>query len=85
MGQRKDHRPDRPQAVIGLAVTREGIPVRVWTWPGNTSDQTVIEQVKGDLGGWRLGRCVMVGDSGFSSSENLRYPQRASGHYKTPG
>ncbi|MGI8726965.1 MAG: IS1634 family transposase, partial [Solirubrobacterales bacterium] len=32
-GHSKDHRPDRPQVVIGLAVTREGIPVRVWTWP----------------------------------------------------
>jgi transposase len=29
-GHSKDHRPDPPQIVIGLAVTREGIPVRVW-------------------------------------------------------
>ena len=43
LGHSKDHRPDRPQVIIGLAVTREGIPVRVWCWPGNTSDQTVIE------------------------------------------
>lgn len=28
-GHSKDHRPDLPQIVIGLAVTREGIPVRV--------------------------------------------------------
>jgi hypothetical protein len=81
LGHSKDHRPDLPQVVIGLAVTREGIPVRVWVWPGNTSDQTVIEQVKADLGGWKLGRCVWVVDSGFSSQENLRYLQRAGGHY----
>jgi Transposase DDE domain len=80
-GHSKDHRLDRPQVVIGLAVNREGIPVRVWVWPGNTSDQTVIESVKNDLGGWKLGRCVWVVDSGFSSSENLRYLQRAGGHY----
>ncbi|MDQ2760688.1 MAG: IS1634 family transposase [Actinomycetota bacterium] len=80
-GHSKDHRPDRPQVVIGLALTREGIPVRVWVWPGNTNDQTVIEQVKSDLGGWKLGRCVMVVDSGFSATENLRYMQRAGGHY----
>jgi len=30
-GNSKDHRPDRPQAVIGMAVTKEGIPVRVWS------------------------------------------------------
>jgi hypothetical protein len=81
LGHSKDHRPDRPQVVIGLAVTREGIPVRVWVWPGNTSDQTVIESVKDDLGGWKLGRCVWVIDSGFSSAENLRCLRRAGGHY----
>jgi len=24
-----------PQVVIGMAVTRDGIPIWVWTWPGN--------------------------------------------------
>ena len=33
-GHSKDHRRDLPQIVIGLAVTREGIPVRCWCWPG---------------------------------------------------
>ena len=80
-GYSKDHRPDLPQVVIGLAVTREGIPVRVWVWPGNTNDQTVIEQVKDDLRGWRLGRCVWVVDRGFSSDENLRYLTRGGGHW----
>ena len=37
-GKSKDHRDDLPQIVVGLAVTREGIPVRVWSWPGNTAD-----------------------------------------------
>ncbi len=81
LGHSKDHRPDLPQVVIGLAVTREGIPVRVWVWPGNTNDQTVIRQVKDDLRGWRLGRCVWVVDRGFSSDENLRYLTRGGGHW----
>ncbi len=80
-GHSKDDRPDLPQVVIGLAVTREGIPVRVWVWPGNTNDQTVISQVKDDLRGWRLGRCVWVVDRGFSSDENLRYLTRGGGHW----
>ena len=80
-GHSKDHRPDLPQVVIGLAVTREGIPVRVWVWPGNTSDETVIAQVKDDLRGWRLGRCVWVVDRGFSSDDNLRYLTRGGGHW----
>jgi hypothetical protein len=85
LGHSKDHRPDLPQVVIGLAVTREGIPVRVWVWPGNTNDQTVIEQVKDDLRGWRLGRCVWVVDRGFSSDANLRYLTRGGGHWIAGG
>src|SRR5215210_807246 len=80
-GHSKDHRPDLPQVVIGLAVTREGVPVRVWVWPGNTSDQSVVEQVKGDLRGWRLGRCIWVVDRGFASEENLRFLTRGGGHW----
>jgi hypothetical protein len=63
-GKSKDHRPDLPQVVIGLAVTREGIPVRCWVWPGNTTDATVIGQVKDYLRGWRLGRVITVVDPG---------------------
>src|SRR5215207_1288791 len=81
LGHSKDHRPDLPQVVIGLAVTREGIPVRVWVWPGNTNDQTVVEQVKTDLTGWRLGRAIYVIDSGFSGQDNLRALRSAGGHY----
>jgi transposase len=81
LGHSKDHRPDLPQVVIGLAVTREGIPVRCWVWPGNTNDQAVIEQVKADLTGWRLGRAIYVVDSGFSSQTNLRHLRSAGGHY----
>ncbi len=80
-GHSKDHRADRPQVVIGLAVTREGVPVRVWCWPGNTNDHTVLPQVKDDLRGWRLGRVVWVVDAGFSSDANLAYLQRAGGHW----
>ena len=80
-GHSKDHRRDLPQIVIGLAVTREGIPVRVWCWPGNTNDMSVIGEVKDGLRGWRLGRVVTVVDRGFSSDENLRYLTRAGGHW----
>ena len=81
LGHSKDHRPDLPQVVIGLAVTREGIPVRCWVWPGNTNDQSVVEQVKADLVGWRLGRAIYVVDSGFSGQANLRHLRSAGGHY----
>jgi len=77
----KDHRPDLPQVVVGMAVTRQGIPVRVWAFPGNASDQQVIRKVKDDLRGWNLSGVIWVLDRGFTSAENRRYPQRAGGHY----
>jgi hypothetical protein len=80
-GKSKDHRPDLPQVVIGMAVTRTGIPIRVWCWPGNTGDQELIRQAKDDLRAWKLARVVWVGDRGLQSEENRRYLQRAGGHY----
>jgi transposase len=80
-GYSKDKRPDLAQVVIGMAVTREGIPVRSWVWPGNTADMSVVEEVKRDLVGWKLGRVISVMDRGFSSEENLRTLQRTGGHY----
>lgn len=80
-GYSRDHRPDLPQVVIGLAVTREGIPIRCWCWPGNTHDATVIEGVKRDLVGWKLGRVITVVDAGFTSEATPRTLQRTGGHY----
>jgi Transposase DDE domain len=80
-GKSKDHRPDLPQVVIGMAVTRTGIPVRVWCWPGNTNDQALIRQVKDEMRDWTLGRIVWVADRGFTSAENRRYLRRGGGHY----
>jgi transposase len=80
-GHSKDHRPDLPQVRIGMAVTRTGIPIRVWCWPGNQSEQELIRQVKDDLREWKLSRVVWVADRGFQSAENRRYLQRCGGHY----
>ncbi|HZD65656.1 MAG TPA: IS1634 family transposase [Acidimicrobiales bacterium] len=77
----KDHRPDLPQVILGMAVTRDGIPVRVWTFPGTTSDQVIIRKVKDDLGAWGLHRVIWCLDRGFNSEENRRYLQRGGGHY----
>ena len=80
-GRSKDHRDDLPQVVVGMAVTREGIPVRVWSWPGNTADSALIRQVKEDLRGWTLSRLVWVADRGFASAENRRFLRRGDEHY----
>jgi hypothetical protein len=79
-GNSKDHRPDLPQVVIGMAVTKEGIPVRCFIFAG-TSDQLIIREVKDALREWRLHRVIWVADTGFASAENRAYLQRAGGHY----
>ena len=80
-GKSKDHRDDLPQVVIGMAVTRDGIPVRVWCWPGNTGDSALIRQVKDDMRDWTLSRVVWVADRGFASKENRRYLRSGDHHY----
>src|SRR5216684_5438988 len=80
-GKSKDSRDDLPQIVIGLAVTRDGIPVRCWCWPGNTSDSALIRQVKADMRDWVLGRIIWVADRGFSSARNRRFLQQGAGGY----
>jgi hypothetical protein len=64
-----------------MAVTRDGIPVRCWTFPGNTGDQAIIRTIKDDLGGWNLRRMVWVADRGFASAANRAYLTRGGGHY----
>jgi hypothetical protein len=80
-GHSKDHRDDLPQVVIAMAVTRDGVPVRCWTFPGNTADTAIIRTVKDDLGSWGLRRLVWVADRGFASAANRAYLTRGGGHY----
>ena len=80
-GHSKNGRFDAPQIVVGLAVTRDGFPVRHWIFPGNTVDVTTVERVKQDLKGWQLSRCVFVGDAGMVSKANLETLARGGGKY----
>src|SRR5207248_2827018 len=76
-----DHRDDLRQVVIGMAATRDGIPVRAWCWPGNTADSALIRQVKDDMRHWSLSRVIWVADRGFTSAENRRWLRRGGNHY----
>jgi transposase len=70
-----------PQVVIALAVTRDGLPVRSWVLPGNTTDVATVERVRADLRGWNLGRALFVADSGINSEDNRSELARACGKY----
>ena len=80
-GKSKDSRDDLPQVIVGMAVTRDGIPVRVWSWPGNTADSGLIRQVKQDLRQWVLSKVIWVADRGFTSEANRRFLMQGGGGY----
>jgi hypothetical protein len=84
-GHSKDLRTDLPQVVIALAGTRDGVPVRCRTFPGNTADTAIIRTVKDDQTGWNLRRLVWVADPygqhGFASATNRAYLTDGDGHY----
>lgn len=80
-GHSKESRDENPQVVVGLALTRDGLPVRSWVFPGNTMDATTVAQVKEELRGWKLGRAIFVGDAGMDSAANRRALAKGLGHY----
>ena len=69
------------QMVVALAVTREGLPVRSWVFPGNTADMATVAKVKRDLKGWKVGRALFVGDGGLNSQDNRHELAKACGTY----
>ena len=69
-GRSKDHRGDLPQVVIGLAVTREGIPVRLWTFPGDTPPSSCCCARSRTT----YGPGISTGSSGCSTAGSPRRP-----------
>jgi transposase len=80
-GHSKEGRDNDPQVIIALAVTREGVPVRSWVFPGNTPDVTTLTHIKDDLRGMKLGRTLFVGDAGMYSAANLEALSKGAGRY----
>ena len=79
-GYSRDHRGDRPQIVYGLLCTREGLPVAVEVFEGNTADPTTltpqIVKLKQRFG---LDKVVLVGDRGMLTSARIRDDVRPAG------
>ena len=71
-GYSRDHRSDRPQIVIGLFVTGDGIPIAHHVFSGNTSDVSTLPGVMEDLQArFGVGRIALVADRGLISEDNL--------------
>ena len=71
-GYNRDGKRDCRQIVIGIVMTRDGIPLCHHVFPGNTVDKTTVVSVIRDLKSpFRLNRVVFVGDRGMLSDDNL--------------
>jgi transposase len=71
-GYSKDHRSDRIQIMIGIAMTRQGIPIAHEVFPGNTSDVDTFLQIINSLRNrFNLTRVIFVGDRGMVSKKIL--------------
>src|ERR1700757_4164205 len=76
----RDHRGDRPQIVYGLLCTRDGLPVAVEVFDGNTADPATLgsqlSKLKQRFG---LSRVVLVGDRGMITSARIEEDLKPAG------
>ncbi len=71
-GYSRDWRPDAEQIVIGLVMSREGIPIAHHVFEGNRLDKTTVEEVIEDLKHrFSISEIVFVGDRGMLTVENI--------------
>lgn len=71
-GYSRDHRPDKLQIVYGLLCNRDGCPVAIEVFEGNTGDpMTLGNQVQKLKDRFGLKRVVVVGDRGMITSARI--------------
>jgi transposase len=79
-GYSRDHRGDRLQIVYGLLCTRDGLPVAVEVFDGNTADPATLgsqlSKLKQRFG---LSRVVLVGDRGMITSARIEEDLKPAG------
>src|SRR5690606_13434377 len=79
-GYSRDHRRDRMQIVYGLLCTRDGLPVAVEVFAGNTADPATLgSQVTKLRERFGLARVVVVGDRGMITTARIRDELRPAG------
>jgi hypothetical protein len=80
IGHPKDGVRGRLQIVYGLLTSKEGVPVAIEVFEGNTGDpKTVASQVAKVKDRFGLARVVLVGDRGMLTAARLREDVRPAG------
>jgi transposase len=71
-GYSRDHRPDKVQVILGLLMTRDGMPVAHHVLPGNTADIKAFRYAIADLRQrFPIRRVVIIADRGVVSEPLL--------------
>ena len=71
-GSSRDGRSDRPQVVIGLLASGDGIPIAHHVFTGDTADSTTLKGVLEDLTArFAVGRICVVADRGLITDGNI--------------
>ncbi len=81
-GYSRDHRPDCVQVVIGLVVTRSGLPLGYEVFAGNQAEPTTLDEMMAKMEAlYGKASRVWVFDRGVASERNLEALRRAGGLY----
>ncbi len=79
-GHSRDHRGDRPHILYGLLCTRDGLPIAVEVFDGNTADPgTLSSQVATLKDRFGISRLVLVGDRGMITSARIEADLKPAG------
>lgn len=79
-GHSKDHRPDRRQMVVGLAIDADGHPLCCELWPGNTTDvKSLVPIVDRLRTRFHIREVCIVADRGMISAAVIDEVERRDG------
>lgn len=75
-------RKGRPQSLLTLVMSRDGLPIGHEVLPGNMPDiKSVVDAMRELRDRYSLGRCIFVGDRGMVSQEKLDQPKKLGYDY----
>jgi transposase len=71
-GYNRDRKRGHEQMVIGLICTSEGCPIAVEVFPGNTKDETTVEEKIAEIQKrYKVTKLIFVGDRGMVTQANI--------------
>jgi transposase len=81
-GFSKIRRSDLKQIVVGIIMSKEGIPLGHDVFEGNTNDVTCFKEIIGKISSkFSLGKVVLVGDRGMISKKNIEHLEEEGYQY----